>query len=332
MNFPFNIYVAAFVSAAFCSAASFPLWKRWCERAEHMDDPGHRKIHAERTPLAGGPAVMTGFFLPLVIGALVVVFWNNTAAHTSVRELLQYGFSRRALQLGAILAGAFAMVLLGWFDDHYELRPLTKFAGQVICAFLVAWSGIRITIFIPSEPVNYFLTVLWILTITNALNFLDNMNGLCTGLGIIASWACAWSAAIHGQYLVALLGFLICGALVGFFPFNFPKAKAFLGDAGSHLVGFLVAVLAILPNFYSRQSPHPLAVLSPLLILAVPLYDLTSVVLIRWRSGKPVYIGDTNHISHRLVRRGLTRSKAVLGILLIQASLSALALLFLSRR
>jgi UDP-GlcNAc:undecaprenyl-phosphate GlcNAc-1-phosphate transferase len=130
---------------------------------------------------------------------------------------------------------------------------------------------------------------------------------------------------------VATLAFLICGALLGFFPFNFPNAKAFLGDAGSHLVGFLVAVLAILPNFYSEETPHRLAVLSPLIILAVPLYDLVSVVLIRWRNGQPFYIGDTNHISHRLTRRGLSRTRAVLILLLVHAILGAVAVLLLPR-
>lgn len=330
MTFPFNIYFGAFAGAAFASAISFPFWRRWCERSGHVDDPGHRKIHAERTPLAGGPAVMTGFFAPILAGAAAVYLFHS-GPNTTVRELLQYGLSRRGLELAAILAGAFGMLLIGWFDDRYELKPLPKFGGQMVCALLVAWSGIRITLFIPSGPVNYLLTVLWILTVTNALNFLDNMNGLCSGLGIIASWACAWSAAIQGQYLVALLAFLICGALCGFFPFNFPRAKAFLGDSGSHLTGFLVAILTILPNYYSRSTPHPLAVLSPLLILGVPLFDLASVVIIRWRLGRPFWIGDTNHISHRLVRRGYSRTGAVLLILLIHAALAALALLLLSR-
>jgi len=296
-----------------------------------VDDPGHRKIHAQAVPLAGGLTVMTGFFLPMLVGVLAVYFWRGVALDTTLRELLQYGFSRRGLQVAAILAGAVGMVLLGWWDDRYELSPLPKFAGQVIFAFLVAWSGIRITLFIPSEIVNYLLTIFWILTLTNAFNFLDNMNGLCTGLGVIAAWGCAWSAAIHGQYLVALLGFLICGALSGFFPFNFPNAKAFLGDAGSHLVGFLISVLAILPNFYSREAPHPFAVLAPLVILAVPLFDLVSVVVIRMRLGKAPWIGDTNHISHRLVRRGLSRSQAVLVILLAQSAATTLAVLLLSR-
>jgi UDP-GlcNAc:undecaprenyl-phosphate GlcNAc-1-phosphate transferase len=248
-----------------------------------------------------------------------------------LRDLLQYGLSRRSPQVAAILLGAFGMALVGWLDDRYELSPLPKFGGQVLCALLVAWSGIRITVFIHNGAVNYLLTVLWILTISNALNFLDNMNGLCTGLGFIAAWACAWAAAIHGQYLVSLLAFLISGALLGFFPFNFPNAKAFLGDAGSHLVGFLISVLAILPNFYSRITPHPLAVLAPLLILAVPLFDLVSVTIIRSRLGKPFWIGDNNHISHRLVRKGYSRSHAVLLILLIHSGAAAVAVHLLSR-
>ena len=328
MNFPFSVYFGAFLAALISSMLSFHVWKRWCEHAGHIDDPGHRKIHAAPIPLAGGLTVMTGFFAPVVLGALGLLLTNF---RSPVEIPFQYGLTARGLQLLVILAGAFGMVLLGWLDDRYELRPFLKFSGQALIALLVAWSGIRVTLFIPSEIVAYLLTVFWILAITNALNFLDNMNGLCTGLGFIAAWTCAWAAAIQGQYLVAALAFLICGALLGFLPFNFPKAQAFLGDAGSHLVGFLVAVLAILPSFYSRQTPHALAVLSPLFILGVPLYDLVTIVFLRWRKGQPFYVGDTNHISHRLVRRGYSRSHAVLLILLIHAILSAVAVLVLSR-
>jgi UDP-GlcNAc:undecaprenyl-phosphate/decaprenyl-phosphate GlcNAc-1-phosphate transferase len=331
MSFPFNIYFAAIAVAAISSAAAFPFWKRWCESVGHFDGPGHRKIHSERVPLAGGMVVMTGFFLPLLLGGITVFFWEIPEMDPNTRGLIQYGFSRRAFQILAILGGAFAMVLLGWLDDQYELPPGTKLGGQALVALLIASSGIRITLFIPVGPVNYFVTILWIVSITNALNFLDNMNGLCSGLGIIIAWTCAWSAAIQGQYLVSLLGFVICGALLGFFPFNFPRAKAFLGDAGSHLVGFLAAVLAILPNFYSRETPHVFAVLSPLLILAIPLFDLVSVIWIRYRAGKPVYLGDMNHISHRLVRRGFSHTQAVLLILLVQSIISALAVLALMR-
>jgi UDP-GlcNAc:undecaprenyl-phosphate GlcNAc-1-phosphate transferase len=186
---------------------------------------------------------------------------------------------------------------------------------------------VRITLFVPSLVFSYAITVLWILTLTNAFNFLDNMNGLCGGLGAIAAAWFATAAMRQGQYLVALLALLVCGALLGFLPFNFPRASVFLGDAGSHLVGYLMAVLAVLPHFYSTKHPSPLAVLSPLAILAVPLLDLASVVVIRWRHGKPFWIGDNNHLSHRLVRRGCSRANAVAVLWLAGALSGALVLL-----
>ena len=177
--------------------------------------------------------------------------------------LLLYGVHRRLLELAAILAGAVGMLLVGLLDDKYELRPRTKFAGQFLIAFLVAASGARITLFVPSVLFSYAVTVLWILTVINALNFMDNMNGLCGGLGAIGAWCFGVLAAGQGRYLVALIAFLTCGALLGFLPYNFPRAQAFLGDGGSHLVGYLLAVLAILPHFYTPAQPHRWAVLFP---------------------------------------------------------------------
>ena len=217
------------------------------------------------------------------------------------------------------------MLWVGWLDDKRELRPRAKFAGQLAVAALVAATGARITLFVPSLIFSYAITILWILTVVNAFNFTDNMNGLCAGLGAIGACHFAMIAAADGQYLVALIAFLTFGALLGFLPYNFPRARAFLGDAGSHLVGYLLAVLAILPHFYSVRHPHRWAVLIPLLVLAVPLADLVWVVFLRWRIGQPFYQGDTNHLSHRLVRRGLTRWQAVLVIWLLAEALAVLA-------
>ena len=172
---------------------------------------------------------------------------------------------------------------------------------------------------------SYGVTVLWILTVISAVNILDNMNGLCAGLGAIGAAAFAAIAAGQGQYLVASLALLAAGALAGFLPYNYPKASAFLGDSGSHLTGFLLAVLAILPHFYTAQNPRPLAVLAPLLVLAVPLGDLVCVMWIRWRAGKPVWEGDTNHLSHRLVRRGLGKPQAVAVIWALHTAAAAAA-------
>jgi len=124
---------------------------------------------------------------------------------------------------------------------------------------------------------------------------------------------------------VASLALLAAGALAGFLPYNYPKASAFLGDSGSHLTGFLLAVLAILPHFYTAQNPRPLAVLAPLLVLAVPLGDMVCVMWIRWRAGKPVWVGDTNHLSHRLVRIGLGKPQAVALIWTLHAAAGAVA-------
>ena len=217
------------------------------------------------------------------------------------------------------------MLIVGLLDDKHELKPAVKFAGQFLIALLVAAAGARITLFVPNIIFSYAVTILWILTVINAFNFMDNMNGLCAGLGAIGALCFALLAALAGQYLVALIAFVTCGALLGFLPYNFPRARAFLGDAGSHLAGYLLAVLAILPHFYSKTNPHALAVLSPLLILAVPLGDLVWVVLLRWKTGKPFYLGDNNHLSHRLVRRGCTRANAVMLIWLLAAILGLLA-------
>ena len=301
-----------------------------------MDDPGHRKIHEQAVPLAGGLAVATALVIPTVL-AVLVLWWrgSNGWLHAIMLDadtadpvsLLKYGLGRRAVELGGILAGALGMLALGWLDDQRELRPGPKFIGQFLVALLVAASGVRITLFVHNAIFHYAITILWILTVINAFNFMDNMNGLCAGLGAIGAWYFASIAAAAGQYLVALIAFMCFGALLGFLPYNFPRASAFLGDAGSHLVGYLLAVLAILPHFYTTRHPRPWAVLIPLLVLAVPLGDLVWVVLLRWRKGQPFYVGDTNHLSHRLVRSGLSRTAAVMVIWAIAAAAGALGYL-----
>lgn len=309
MSFPFNIYGAALVTPFVISWITLPLWSRWCIRIGLVDEPGHRKIHERPVALAGGLAVSTALIVSM-LGAFLAVQFGFTASLAGLS--LEHGFSRRAGQLGAICVGALAITVLGFFDDRHELRPLAKFAGQLLVALLVAFAGVRITLFVDNPIFSFGVTVLWMLTLINALNFMDNMNGLCAGLGAIAAFFFGLLAAIAGQYLVAAMALLITGALTGFLPHNFPKARAFLGDAGSHLVGYLLAVLAILPHFYSPQSPRPLAVLTPLLVLALPLADLVSVVISRTANRKPFYIGDTNHLSHRLVRLGWSKPGAVL--------------------
>ena len=303
---------------------ALPLWRKWCLCANLVDDPGHRKIHDAPVPLAGGFAVLTGILLPLAGGAIFLKFGILKISSASA---IEHGLEQRGIELAVLALGAVAITLLGWLDDKHELKPLPKFIGQFLIALLVATACKRITLFVHSEIFSYAITILWLLTIINAFNFMDNMNGLCAGVGAIGAFLFAVIAAANGEYLVALAGFLMCGALAGFLPWNFPDARAFLGDAGSHLVGYLLAVMAILPHFYTKQNPRPLAVLSPLLVLAIPLIDLARVVVVRTFHRKPFWIGDTNHLSHRLVRAGFSRTRAVLVLWLVAAIIGAIATL-----
>lgn len=328
LDFPFNAYVATILSAAFGTWVTLPVWRAWCHKTGLVDDPGHRKIHDRPMALAGGLAVFTGLMLPVACGWLAIeLHWLDAEA----LQKLAHGMSRRLPQVLAIFCGAAGMLMLGWLDDKYELRPAAKFLGQLALATATALAGIRITLFVDSALFSVAVTVLWILTLTNAINFMDNMNGLCAGLGAIGAGCFAATAMGHGHYLVALMALAVSGALLGFLPYNYPRATAFLGDSGSHLTGYLLAVLAILPHFYSAANPNPWAVLSPLAILAVPLVDLAWVVAIRCRQGTPFYQGDTNHLSHRLVRRGLSPPQAVACIWLAALIVGALATFLLAR-
>lgn len=325
------LYLAAFFSAFLTALFTLPLWKGYCLRAGIVDDPGHRKIHDEAMPLAGGLTVMTALALPMVLAVLALWLRHHLTIsipglNDTTTSALTYGLHKRSLEVAAIFVGAVGMLSVGLWDDRHELRPGAKFFWQFAVAGLVAASGARITLFVPNTAFSYAITILWILTITNAFNFMDNMNGLCGGLGAIGAlyFGLTAAAAPKPQYLVALIAFLACGALVGFLPYNFPRAKSFLGDSGSHLVGYLLAVLAILPHFYNPENRHMVAVLAPLLILAVPLGDLVWVVILRWRMGKPFYVGDNNHLSHRFVQLGLSRTRAVLVIWLIGLVVGAL--------
>jgi UDP-GlcNAc:undecaprenyl-phosphate/decaprenyl-phosphate GlcNAc-1-phosphate transferase len=322
MTFPFNFFIVAFLGAFATSLLVLPLWRRWCLRTNLVDDPGHRKIHNLPVPLAGGFAVLTGILLPLGVGAILL---KLGIVKISSAGLIVHGIDRRAVELAVFALGAVAITILGWLDDKHELKALPKFIGQLLIAIAVAAASKRITLFVHSEVFSYAVTILWLLTVINAFNFMDNMNGLCAGLGAIGASIFTLIAATNGEYLVAISGFLMCGALVGFLPWNFPDARAFLGDAGSHLVGYLLAVMAILPHFYTKHNPRPLAVLAPLLVLAIPLLDLAQVSLFRTFNKKPFWIGDTNHLSHRLVRAGLSRTHAVLLLWLLAAILGAVA-------
>lgn len=320
MEVLFNKWTYYFVflaSAAAASAASFRFWTRQARKWNLLDHPGPRKIHSGSIPLSGGLIIGTGILLPLLSAVCLseFAFLEDSFMAFSVSQL-----KRHTIQVVAIVCGVLAMLALGVVDDFKDLSAGIKFGAQWLIATIVFASGTKIEIF-SSAPMNYALTILWILTLINAFNFSDGMNGLCAGLAVISATAVAIYSAISGQHRIASLSFLVAGALIGFLPFNFPKAKAFLGDSGSHLTGYLIAVLMILSFFDVRRGgilpQEKTFFLAPLLIMGVVLLDLIWVVFYRLRHKKPVHIGDTNHLPHQLVKRGFTEWQSVILLWLV---------------
>ena len=270
----------------------------------------------------GGPMIATGLLVPLALLLAAAPLLPGPFP-----EMFREGLAARWLRLGVLAAGALAMLLLGMADDRRALGAGTKLSIQFLVALGVSLSGTRISLFMESALPGHALTILWILLLVNAYNLSDNMDGLCAGLSLIAILTLSLHAALPGHYLVAAFGFLCCGALAGFLPCNFPAARAFLGDAGSHLAGYLVALLTILPHFRHQEDQGAWAVLVPLPVTGIVLLDMVWVVVRRLYRARPVWVGDTGHLSHQLVRRGLSRRGAVTLLWLAQGALAALSFL-----
>ena len=281
-------FVAAGATSLVLVAVARRLFARW----GFVDHPGGRKIHAVAVPYGGGAAVFLTFLLALGAGLLVVAFRDSTlVSRLPAADLIHRhaeGVMSRAGALGGLLAAAALLFVVGLIDDRRRLSAWPKLLAQLLAAAVVVWGlDIQATFFVPVRWVNQVVTLLWIVTITNAFNFLDNMDGLSAGVAAIVLVVLAAVAAAAGQVFVPILAVLLLGALVGFLFYNFPPATIFLGDAGSQTVGFLIAVLAILAEYYRPATGEgQFSPFLPLVLLAVPLYDLTRVTLLRIARGK----------------------------------------------
>ncbi len=288
--------------AAGVAAVIAPGARTWFQSRGWVDDPGARKIHSRPIPLAGGVSVLVGVMAGLVAaGAFSKVGWLEPIPPAS-----ELGRGWLAVFL---LSGA-GLFLLGWLDDVRELGPWSKLSGQVAVACWVVATGIRLPVFVDWPWVQWCVSAGFFVAVVNAVNFLDNMNGLCAGLGAIAAGQLGWLAGHQGQPGLQLASWAMAGACAGFLPANFPRAQSFLGDAGSHLIGGWLALLTM----QACQLTHPRTgapSLAPLWVLAVPGLDLAQVVISRWWRGQPVYVGDNWHLSHLLTRWGLSRVAAV---------------------
>lgn len=309
--------VICFIASLLASALAAPLVGRLAPRFGLVDQPGHRKVHVAPTPLGGGIAVYCGIGIPAVVLAVLYHWLPATRPHALA--VLADAFAAapgRATQLVAVAAGGTAVFLLGLFDDRWNLSWKLRLGAQVVIATCVVLAGVRATVFITQPWLGAAITVLWILVLTNAMNFLDNMDGLSAGIGAIAAIVFAGILIVmlrSPAWNVALAFLLLAGSLCGFLVWNRAPASIFMGDSGSNLIGFLLASLTIIGTFYeSTGSRH--VILAPLCVLAVPLYDFCSVILIRLSQGRSPFHGDKSHFSHRLVELGFRSSRAVLTI------------------
>lgn len=311
------------------SAAATLLMRRISLRIGYVDHPGGHKSHAAPTPYGGGVAIFGAAWLTLGMAVAAAALLPHIPAaegwlaRTVGKSALDYigGVRNHALQLLVILAGGAALHVLGLVDDKRPLPPVPKLLAIMLVTLFVAWAGdVRVATFLGTGPA-LVLTVAWFVVIVNALNFLDNMDGLSAGVACICLAAFAVCGLMAGQVLIPGLAAVFVGAIGGFLIFNFPPARIFMGDAGSLVVGYMLAVVSTMTTYYqSGTSTPPYALAMPLIVLAVPLYDFTSVVIIRLLEGRNPLRGDQRHFSHRLVERGLGRRGAVQTIYLAAAT------------
>ena len=287
---------------------------------------GHEKF-LRAIPNIGGVGIFLGAILPLAAG-VAFLWFNINPIHPDEPHTMAATIARIFDQMGtwvAIIASCLVLHVVGVVDDRKALPASLKLLMQFLMAgMLVLLFDVRLLHVLGDGGFGWIvscgLTILWLVVITNAFNFLDNMDGLSAGVGTIVALVLMIATTLNNQDFIAIsLGFLV-GAQLGFLLFNFPPARIFMGDGGSMVIGWLLAVATVRTTFIDPGDPDYAlgtawyGVFMPLVVLAVPLYDFTSVVIIRSLQGRSPFVGDQQHFSHRLVQRGLTPRRAVLVI------------------
>lgn len=327
------------VAAATLSIPLCAILIRIGHRLGTFDSPGvagQVKVASRRVPNTGGVAVFWSMAFPMVVGLAALGFEGDLSSwlieHIPGLGVHLPGIRERVPEAIALVVAMLVIHVLGLIDDRRPMRALPKLlimAGVAtgLCVFtqtrvLTSLDGLA-----EGPWLSYTITILWIIAITNAMNFLDNMDGLSAGVSLIASlfFLVGTLASPQPQWFIAAVLALLIGGLCGFLVFNAPrpwsdrKASLFLGDGGSLVVGLVLAFLTARTTYFTETTPSgdvaalgtSYSVFTPIIVLAVPLYDFTTVVLLRLSQGKSPFVGDLQHISHRLVERGFTRRGAV---------------------
>jgi UDP-GlcNAc:undecaprenyl-phosphate/decaprenyl-phosphate GlcNAc-1-phosphate transferase len=264
-----------------------------------VDTPDARKTHAAPIPRVGGIAVALAYVISY--GALLLLDFN---AGTSI-------WSARA-SIWSLVPAAIAIFGVGLVDDIFGLKPLQKLLGQVGAALLAYSAGVRVASMAGYElPMwgSLPVTVIWLVACTNAVNLIDGVDGLATGVGLFATLTTLLAALLQNNLELALATAPLVGALLGFLRFNFNPATVFLGDSGSLFIGFLLGCFGVL---WSQKSATMLGMTAPLMALVIPLMDTSLAILRRFVHNKPIFSADRGHIHHRLLDKGMTPRKVAL--------------------
>ena len=320
------IFLCPFLTTLACT---YPIKKLAysLDLVDHPDAAPH-KSHTKPTPYGGALAIVLGislslfFMIPEITNIIPKLASNDAPWLLSVSWLFNE-FKAEYVSISPLLLCSLLIVIIGLIDDSHGLSPFVRLIFQLTISLLLIFSEPTFCLNVSAIPaINISLTALWIVILTNAFNFLDNMDGLSAGLGAISTIFTGYIAFLIGDFSIALLSFTIFGALCGFLIFNLPPASIFMGDAGGMGIGFLISALTIRLTNWDAMSSDPILQLSPLLIASIPFYDVFTVSLLRLKLGQPPWIGDKNHISHRLVRMGLSKQNTVLTLYLILFLLS----------
>ena len=310
----------------FCLSLLFvPYARRLAIRLRIIDVPHERKVHEGIRPRLGGVAIFAAFMLALLshLAGFILLQDSSWLAQNFAVLAAQAGYLSIALpKLWAILLGVTVVSILGFIDDRRGMgfSYKIKFALQFLAAALLLWADIRMT-FLPGVLLNSVATVFWVVGITNAFNLLDNMDGLSAGIASIAAAMFLVITIVQAQFFSAMILCIFLGAVLGFLYHNFYPAKIFMGDTGSHFIGYLLAALSLTSSYVVPQSETLLPAIMPLLILSLPIFDTISVIVIRLKEGRPIFKGDRRHFSHRLVDLGMSQRGAVVFIYLVAASI-----------
>lgn len=300
------LYIFIFLISLLLVLVLTPLFRKLAFKTNFLDYPDPRKIHLQPTPLLGGASVFLGFCGAVFLSFLSGYPWTN--------------------DLSGVLIGGLIVIGLGLWDDKFGMQPGVKFLGQILASFIFLLVSHSLDS-LGFGVIGDLLLFLWMVGLMNAINFLDNMDGLCSGISFIATTAFMMIFIFNGQGDQIILCLAFMGALLGFLVYNFPPAKIFLGDAGSMFNGFILSALGIL---FAKKSNSFNLLLAPMLILSYPIFDISMVTFTRLKEGRKIYKGGKDHSSHRLMNLGFHLKKTLGSIYLISLSLGIIGVLVFS--